>query len=82
MWDLDPSWATPEVVKPLLQTFIQKGGHIFQGNVMALEKLRAAQENPQEHRDLVVRVGGYSAHFTELSAATQNEIIARYKYDN
>jgi len=80
MWDLDPSWATPETVKPLLRTFIQKGGHIFQGNVVSVDRLRAAQENPQEHRDLMVRVAGYSARFTALSKATQNEIISRYKY--
>ena len=80
MWDLDPAWATPQTVKPLLQTFIQQGGHIFQGNVVSVDRLRAAQENPHEHRDLVVRVAGYSARFTALSEATQNEIISRYKY--
>jgi trans-4-hydroxy-L-proline dehydratase len=80
MWDLDPAWATPAAVKPLLQTFIQQGGHIFQGNVVPVARLRAAQQRPEEHRDLIVRVAGYSARFTSLSAATQEEIIARYQY--
>jgi formate C-acetyltransferase len=80
MWDLDPGCASPEIVKPLLQTFIQKGGHIFQGNMMSVDTLLAAQRNPHEHRDLMVRVAGYSARFAGLSRATQNEIIARHKY--
>ena len=80
MWDLDPAWATPQVVKPLLQTFVQQGGHIFQGNVISVDELLEARKNPAEHRDLMVRVGGYSARFTSLSEATQEEIISRYRY--
>ena len=81
MWDLDPAWATPEVVEPLLRTFIQQGGHIFQGNVISVDELLEAQGNPGEHGDLMVRVGGYSARFATLSEATQDEIISRYKFD-
>lgn len=80
MWDLDAGWATPQVVKPVLRTFIGRGGHIFQGNVISVEKLLEAQQNPDEHRDLLVRVGGYSARFGTLSQETQNEIIERYRY--
>jgi pyruvate-formate lyase len=42
--------------------------------------LLPAKQNPDEHGDLVVRVAGYSARFTSLSAETQDEIITRYKY--
>lgn len=80
MWDLDSSWANPDVVKPILKTFIKSGGHIFQGNVMPIEKLIEAQNNPNAHRDIMVRVGGYSAVFVTLSKQTQDEIIKRYKY--
>lgn len=80
MWDLDPHWATPEVVKALLRTFIQRGGHIFQGNVISPEMLVEAQKKPEEYRHLMVRVGGYSALFHSLSAATQTEIIERFRY--
>jgi formate C-acetyltransferase len=80
MWDLDAAWATPEVVKALLQTFVARGGHIFQGNVMSVDRLLEAQRKPEDHPDLLVRVGGYSARFTALSEATQNEIIQRHKY--
>ncbi len=80
MWDLDPAWAAPATVTPLLTTFLRRGGHIFQGNVVSVETLRQAQQHPEEHRDLLVRVAGYSARFTALSPATQNEIIDRHRY--
>jgi len=80
MWDLDVSWATPEVVRAVLLTFFQKGGHIFQGNVMDVSVLREAQKTPERFRDLMVRVGGFSARFVTLSKETQEEIITRHKY--
>ncbi|MFC1715186.1 pyruvate formate lyase family protein [Candidatus Poribacteria bacterium] len=80
MWDLDVNWVTPEVLRPVLLTFFQRGGHIFQGNLMDIAVLKNAQENPERYRDLMVRVGGYSARFITLSNATQAEIINRYKY--
>jgi len=80
MWDLDPGWAAPGTLTPLLRTFVERNGHIFQGNVVSAEALRHAQEHPDEHRDLLVRVAGYSARFTSLSRATQDEIIARHQY--
>jgi formate C-acetyltransferase len=80
MWDLDVNWATPEVVRPVLLTFFQKGGHIFQGNVMDVSVLREAQKTPERFRDLMVRVGGFSARFVTLSKETQEEVITRYKY--
>ncbi len=80
MWDLDVNWVTPEVLRPVLLTFFQRGGHIFQGNVIDIALLQDAQENPEQYRDLMGRVGGYSARFITLSAATQAEIINRYRY--
>ena len=80
MWDLDVNWVTPEVLRPVLLTFFQRGGHIFQGNIMDVALLQDAQENPEQYRDLMVRVGGFSARFITLSAATQTEIINRYRY--
>lgn len=80
MWDLDSAWATSQVVKPLLMTYVEKGGHIFQGNVTNVAEMVAAQADPDRYRDLVVRVGGWSARFVTLGKATQDEIIARRKY--
>jgi formate C-acetyltransferase len=45
--------------------------------VVTAETLREAQANPEQHRDLIVRVAGYSDYFCDLTPALQNEIIAR-----
>jgi len=62
----------------LLRTFFSdhKGWHV-QYNVVSRDTLLAAKARPEEHRDLVVRVAGYSAFFTSLSSETQDDIIAR-----
>jgi pyruvate formate-lyase/glycerol dehydratase family glycyl radical enzyme len=62
----------------LLRTFFDdlSGWHV-QYNIVSRETLLDAQANPGKHRDLVVRVAGYSAYFNDLAAETQNDIIAR-----
>jgi len=62
----------------LLRTFFNelKGFHI-QYNIVSRETMLDAQENPENHTDLIVRVAGYSAFFNVLSRATQDDIIAR-----
>ena len=80
MWDLDVNWVNAKVLRPVLLTFFQRGGHIFQGNVIDVALLEDAQKTPERYRDLMVRVGGYSARFVTLSAETQAEIINRHKY--
>lgn len=61
----------------LVRTYFRLGGLHVQFNVVSAETLREAQEHPNEYRDLVVRVAGYSAFFTELSKEVQDTIIAR-----
>lgn len=56
--------------------FERKGMHI-QFNVVDRQTLLDAQANPDQHKDLVVRVAGYSAHFIRLAKDTQDNIIAR-----
>ena len=48
--------------------------------VVSSETLNAAQKHPAAHRDLIVKVGGYSAYFTELGREIQNEVIARTEH--
>ena len=79
MWDIDSSWAKPEYVRPIMESFIDLGGMVFQGNVVSTQRLLEAQTNPSEHGDLIVRVGGFSARFTTLDKSFQEEIINRYK---
>jgi len=57
--------------------YFKLGGLHVQYNIVDAETLRAAQEDPDQYRGLVVRVAGYSALFTELDRPTQNDIIAR-----
>lgn len=57
-----------------------KGWHV-QFNVVDSKTLLAAQNNPEEYKDLVVRVAGYSALFVTLDKATQDDIIQRTEYE-
>jgi formate C-acetyltransferase len=61
----------------LVRTYFKLGGHHMQFNVVSAETLRAAQENPEEYRSLIVRVAGYSDYFVRLSRELQDEIISR-----
>lgn len=65
----------------LLRTFfeVHKGWHI-QYNIVSRETLLAAKQHPDQYRDLVVRVAGYSAFFTALSPDAQDDIIARTEH--
>jgi len=65
----------------ILHTFFAdlKGWHV-QYNIVSRETLLAAKKNPENYRDLIVRVAGYSAFFTTLSPDTQDDIIARTEH--
>ena len=61
----------------LLKTYFDEGGYQAQFNCVTQEKLLAAKANPEENKDLIVRVAGFSAYFVTLADAVQDEIIAR-----
>lgn len=61
----------------LIQTFFESGGYHIQFNVVSSETLKEAQKHPESYRDLVVRVAGYTAFFTDLSKEIQDDIIDR-----
>jgi formate C-acetyltransferase len=61
----------------LIRAYFKLDGHHIQFNVVDAETLRKAQKDPQQYRDLIVRVAGYSDYFCDLSEALQNEIISR-----
>jgi pyruvate formate-lyase/glycerol dehydratase family glycyl radical enzyme len=71
----------PETLFSYVQTYFQQGGTQVQFNMVDSETLQDAQEKPENYRDLIVRVSGYSAHFTGLSDTAQDEIISRTKYE-
>lgn len=64
------------IIGGVIREFMEGGEHI-QINVVDDETLRAAQIHPEDYRDLVVRVAGYMAYFTELDKGVQDIIIAR-----
>ncbi len=61
----------------LVRSYFKLDGHHIQFNVVTAQTLREAQADPEKHRDLIVRVAGYSDYFRNLTPALQNEIIAR-----
>ena len=65
----------------LISTYLVdlEGTHV-QFNIIDNEKLRDAQKHPEKYRDLIVRVSGYSAYFTELSPQVQQDIIDRSEH--
>ncbi|HPO12901.1 MAG TPA: pyruvate formate lyase family protein [Candidatus Hydrogenedentes bacterium] len=66
----------------LVKGFFALGGMEVQFNVVSNDTLRDAQQHPDQYRDLVVRVSGYSALFTDLGKALQDEIIQRSEFEN
>lgn len=67
-----------EKLEMLIKTFFNRlDGYHVQYNVVSRETLIDAQKHPEKHKDLIVRVAGYSAFFNVLSKATQDDIIDR-----
>ena len=61
----------------LVRSYFRLDGHHIQFNVIDAETLQQAQQNPEQYRNLIVRVAGYSDYFNNLNEQLQNEIIAR-----
>ena len=66
----------------LVRTYFRLDGHHVQFNVVTADTLREAKREPEKHRDLIVRVAGYSDYFCDLSEALQNEIITRTEHSD
>ncbi len=73
--------TTPDAIVPplraVVETFLRLGGFETQINVVDFATLEAAQQHPDQYRDLVVRVAGYSDYFVSLSPQMQAEVMAR-----
>ncbi len=61
----------------MIRTYFKNGGKHIQFNITSKERLVKAQEKPEENKDIMVRVAGYSAYFVDLTTGMQNEIIQR-----
>jgi formate C-acetyltransferase len=61
----------------LIKTYFDLGGYHVQFNCVSSETLKEAQLHPEEYKDLIVRVAGFSAYFVHLDEDLQDEIIKR-----
>ena len=74
---------TSESIKKLgklIRTYFQMDGHHIQFNVVSAEILKEAKKHPEQYRDLIVRVAGYSDYFNDLIEPLQDEIIKRTEH--
>lgn len=67
-------------LRDTIVTFLKKGGFETQINVIDSKVLKKARKNPEDYRDLVVRIGGYTDYFTRLSPGMQEEVLMRTEY--
>ena len=70
-----------EHLAQLVRSYFKMDGHHVQFNIVSADTLREAQDDPANHRDLIVRVAGYSDYFCDLSEELQDEIITRTEHD-
>ncbi len=71
-----------EILRNVIQSYFDMNGEHIQINVVDAETLIDAQEKPQDYKNLLVRVAGYSAYFVELDKEVQNNIIGRTAHTN
>ncbi len=65
----------------MIRTYFKFGGHHIQFNIVDTHTLLDAQKHPDQYKDLLVRVAGYSDYFNDMTEQLQNEIIARTEND-
>lgn len=68
-------------MRALILAFMKRGGFEMQINVVDRDTLLAAQKNPEQYQDLVVRIGGYSDYFVKLSPQMQAEVLLRTEHE-
>ena len=71
---------TRKKIASLLRVYFERGGQEAQINCVSKQQLTEASKNPEEYKNLVVRVSGFSAYYTGLSAPVQKDILERTEY--
>jgi pyruvate-formate lyase len=64
----------------MIKTYFNMGGEQLQPTVVSTDVLRAAQKDPDQYMNVIVKVGGYSAYFVDLGHEIQNEVISRSEH--
>ena len=75
----DKTVMKPEIFEAFFRVACEKNMHLLQPNCLSVEELLDAQVHPERHRDLIVKVCGFSARFVTLSRRWQDEVIARHR---
>lgn len=70
-----------EKLQAVVETYFRQGGQQLQISIASTEDMKSAQVNPEAYRSLMVRVGGFSAYFTQLDKVFQDDMIARSEMD-
>ena len=70
----------PTLLKPLVQTFFEKGGMQLQVSSLSREEMLDAIEHPEKHENLVVRIGGFSEYFNRLTPGLKQTVLERTEY--
>ena len=70
-----------ETFTALAKNYFARGGQQLTVTVVSPEDLQDAKLHPESHRDLIVRVGGYSDYFVTLSPAMQAEVLLRTEHE-
>jgi formate C-acetyltransferase len=71
------SWDGADKLVKFTNAFMKGGGTHIQYNIADKKELEEAKARPEEHGDLVVRIGGFSAYFVQLSPEIQDDVINR-----
>ncbi len=71
--------ALKKSIASTIRTYLMNGGQMAQITTANLEDLKDAQVHPERHGDLIIRIGGFSIQFVQLSEESQNEVISRYE---
>ena len=72
-----PGETGPDILASLLKTYVALGGEQIQVNMVSTETMRRAMQTPDDYRDLVVRVAGFTAYFVSLTPELQHELLSR-----
>ena len=64
-------------LRDTVKAYMADGGAEAQFNIVSSETMRKAQDDPEEYKNLVVRIAGYSAYFVELTPDCQEDLISR-----
>lgn len=74
--------AGAALLQSVVETYFRRGGQQLQISIAGTEEMKAALENPEAYRSLMVRIGGFSAWFTQLDPRWQQDLIARSEMEN